>query len=362
MHRIAYVNGRYVAHARAQVGIEDRGYQFADGVYEVIQIDRGHLVDEMLHLERLARSLRELSIAPPTGDAALAVIVREVVRRNRVSDGMVYIQVTRGVARRDHAFPDPAVAPSLVVTAQAIDPAKAEAKAATGIRVITLRDQRWKRPDIKSISLLPNVLAKQAARAAGAGEAWLLADDGTVNEGASSNAWIVGQNGRVITHPVDQTILKGVTRTTLLTLIARLGLAAEERSFTLDEAYAAREAFVTGATTLVTPVVAIDDRPVGDGRPGPLTRELRAKHRSINPALTIVAAIAWGKPVFLSPSDKREDANAARKQRAADSGGTFGLKAHCVLCVHIAEDHLSRPASVTPNDCTDMRQVTRRST
>lgn len=276
MHRIAYVNGRYLPHARATVGIEDRGYQFADGVYEVIQVDRGRLVDERLHLQRLDRSLGELGIIAPVGDAALAIVVREVVRRNKVFDGMAYIQVTRGVARRDHAFPDPAVAPGLVVTAQAVDPAKAEAKAAKGIRVITLPDQRWKRPDIKSISLLPNVLAKQAAKAAGAGEAWLLADDGTVNEGASSNAWIIGQDGRVITHPVDQTILKGVTRTTLLSLIGRLGLASEERPFTVDEAYAAREAFVTGATTLVTPVIAIDDRPIADGLAGPLTRELRA--------------------------------------------------------------------------------------
>lgn len=276
MHRIAYVNGRYLPHARATVGIEDRGYQFADGVYEVIQVDRGRLVDERLHLQRLDRSLGELGIIAPVGDAALAIVVREVVRRNKVFDGMAYIQVTRGVARRDHAFPDPAVAPGLVVTAQAVDPAKAEAKAAKGIRVITLPDQRWKRPDIKSISLLPNVLAKQAAKAAGAGEAWLLADDGTVNEGASSNAWIIGQDGRVITHPVDQTILKGVTRTTLLSLIGRLGLASEERPFTVDEAYAAREAFVTGATTLVTPVIAIDDRPIADGLAGPLTREFRA--------------------------------------------------------------------------------------
>lgn len=281
MSRIAYVNGRYVPHAQAKVGIEDRGYQFADGVYEVMQVYRGALIDEPLHTERLRRSLRELSIRPPLGDGALGLVIRETVRRNRVRDGMVYIQVTRGVAPRDHVFPVSDTRPALVVTARATDPAKAQSKAESGIRVITMPDQRWKRPDIKSISLLPNVLAKEAARGAGAAEAWLLAEDGTVNEGASSNAWIVTADERVVTHPVDQTILKGVTRTTLLALVARLGLVVEERAFTLAEAYAAREAFVSGATTLVTPVVAIDGRPVGDGRPGPITLRLRAGFQGI---------------------------------------------------------------------------------
>jgi len=278
--RIAYVNGRYVAHQDAQVAIEDRGYQFADGVYEVIEVHCGALVDEALHLERLRRSLGEIAIPEPLSDQALALVIRETIRRNRVRDGLVYLQVTRGVARRDHVFPDPPVRPALVVTARATDPAKARAKAEVGIRVVTMPDLRWKRPDIKSISLLPNVLAKEAAKARGAAEAWLYGPDGMINEGAASNAWIIDADNRVITHPVEQAILKGVTRTTLLGFLAEAGLPLEERPFSIEEAYAAREAFVTGATTLVTPVVAIDDRPVGTGRPGPLATDLRRRYHA----------------------------------------------------------------------------------
>ena len=276
MSRIAYVNGRYLPHAKARVSIEDRGYQFADGVYEVVEVHRGALVDEALHLERFARSLAALELRAPLSSAALALVMRETIRRNRVHDGMVYLQVTRGVAPRDHFFPDPPVRPSLVVTAKAADPAKAAAKAETGIRVITAPDIRWKRPDIKSISLLPNVLAKQAARVRGAAEAWLVGADGLITEGAATNAWIIDRDERVITHPVDRSILKGITRTTLVGLIAARGLALEERAFSPAEAYAAREAFVTGATTLVMPVVAIDERPIGEGRPGPIVTALRA--------------------------------------------------------------------------------------
>ena len=277
MGRIAYVNGRYVPHGSARVSIEDRGYQFADGVYEVMEVRGGGLVDETLHLARLARSLAELKMTPPLAGNGLALVVREVVRRNGVRDGMVYLQVTRGVAPRDHAFPDPAPRPALVVTTRAADPAKA----ALGMKVITLPDLRWKRPDIKSISLLPNVLAKAEAKSRGAGEAWLYDETGLIHEGAASNAWIVNAAGRLVTHPPDSTILKGVTRTTLLRLIAAMGLALEERGFTRDEAWAAREAFTTGATTLVMPVVAIDDRPVGDGRPGPVALELRARFHEV---------------------------------------------------------------------------------
>ena len=281
MSRIAYVNGRYVPQGAARVSIEDRGYQFADGVYEVMEVRGGGLVDEAAHLARLSRSLGELKMASPLAGPALALVVREVVRRNGVRDGMVYLQITRGVAPRDHPFPDPAPRPALVVTARAADPAKAAAKAAAGMKVITMPDLRWKRPDIKSISLLPNVLAKAEAKARGAGEAWLYDEAGLIHEGAASNAWIVGANGRLVTHPPDSSILKGVTRTTLLGLIAAMGLALEERGFTRDEAWAAREAFTTGATTLVMPVVAIDDRLIGDGRPGPVARELRARFHEV---------------------------------------------------------------------------------
>jgi D-alanine transaminase len=283
LSRIAYVNGRYLPHRDARVGIEDRGYQFADGVYEVMQVAAGALVDEALHFERLRRSLGELDIAAPAGPAALALVVREIVRRNRLRDGMVYIQVTRGVASRDHPFPVPAVQPSLVVTARSIDAAALETKAGYGVRVITVPDLRWKRPDIKSISLLPNVLAKQAAKARGAAEAWLVGEGGLITEGAASNAWIILPGGRVITHPVDQTILKGVTRTTLLKVIADAGLALEERPFSPAEAYAASEAFITGATTIVMPVISIDDRPIAQGVPGKIVLDLRRRFHAAAP-------------------------------------------------------------------------------
>ena len=280
MSRIAYVNGRYVPHAAAAVSIDDRGFLFADAVYEVIEVYAGALIDEDAHLARLARSLGELAMAAPLGEAALRRIIREVVARNLVRDGMVYLQVGRGAAPRDHVFPDPPVRPGLVVTARAIDPAKGAAKAATGMRVIVVPDERWTRVDIKSTSLLPNVLAKQAAKARGAAEAWLIGADGLIREGSSSNAWIVTPEGRVVTHPADRAILKGVTRTTLLGVLAGQGLTLEERAFTRDEAYGAREAFATGATTLVTAVVAIDDKPVGDGRPGPVVAALRDGFRA----------------------------------------------------------------------------------
>ena len=275
--RIAYVNGRYVPQAQATVPIEDRGYQLGDGVYEVCEIRGGALIDEERHLARLARSLAELKIAQPLAPGALTHVLREVLARNKVRDGFIYIQVTRGVAPRDHAFPAPAVRPSLVVTAKAVDPAKGAAQAAKGIKVISLPDIRWKRPDIKTIGLLPNVLARQAAKEQGAYEAWLIDADGWVTEGAASNAWIVTADKTIVTHQVDQSILRGVTRTTLLDLIAAKGYRLEERRFSLDEAKQAAEAFITGATTLVMPVVAIDDTPIGGGRPGALATSLRAQ-------------------------------------------------------------------------------------
>ena len=226
MSRIAYVNGRYLPQAAARVSIEDRGYQFADGVYEVMEVHRGGLIDEALHFARLTRSLGELKMRAPLAGEALALVAREIVRRNHIADGMVYLQVTRGVAPRDHAFPDPEPRPALVVTARAADPVKAAAKAEAGMKVITLPDLRWKRPDIKSISLLPNVLAKAEAKARGAGEAWLYDEAGLIHEGAASNAWIVGAEGQLVTHAPDGSILEGVTRTTLLALIAAMGAAA----------------------------------------------------------------------------------------------------------------------------------------
>jgi D-alanine transaminase len=274
MSRIVYVNGRYLPRRDAKVDVEDRGYQFADGVYEVCEVRGGRLVDERLHLERLRRSLRELRIPLPKSEAALGVIFRETLRRNRVRDGMIYLQITRGVAARDHAY-SRGMTPSLVVTARGIDFAQIEKTAAVGIAVITVPDNRWKRVDIKSVSLLPNVLAKQAAREQGAKEAWFVDHNGFVSEGSSTNAWIVSREGKVVTRPADQGILRGVTRTVLLDVIAAQGLELDERAFTVEEAYAAREAFVTSASQTVMPVVQIDGRPVGNGAPGLLSGALR---------------------------------------------------------------------------------------
>ncbi len=275
MSRIAYVNGAYVPLRDAAVPIEDRGYQFADGVYEVCEIFRGALIDEDRHLARLDRSLAELRITAPVKPAALKIILREVVARNKVANGYMYLQVTRGVAPRDHIFPHPSVRPSLVVTARQIDPAKGEAAACKGVAVASIPDIRWRRVDIKSIALLPNVLARQSAREKGAYEAWLVDADGLVSEGAASNAWIIDQSGTIITRQVDHSILRGITRTTLIEIISAHGLRLEERKFSLEEAFRAREAFITGATTLVMPVVAIDGRKVGDGVPGPMALKLR---------------------------------------------------------------------------------------
>jgi len=273
--RIAYVNGRYVAHREAAVHVEDRGYQFADGVYEVCEVRDGRLVDERRHFDRLARSLAELRIRPPMSRAALGTVLRETIRRNRVRDGIVYLQVTRGVARRDHAFPPRNVSPSLVVTARSLDAAGRESTAEQGISVITVPENRWPRVDIKSVSLLPNVLAKEAAREAGAKEAWFVDAGGHVTEGSSTNAWIVTRDGKLLTRPADHGILRGITRTVLLDVIAAHALTLEERAFTVEEAYAAREAFVTSATQIVMPVVRIDGRPVGNGAPGLVASALR---------------------------------------------------------------------------------------
>lgn len=275
MSRIAYVNGRYLPFAEATVHVEDRGYQFSDGVYEVCEVRNGCMVDEPLHMRRLQRSLAELKIAMPMSLAALRVVLRETVRRNRVRDGLVYLQVSRGVARRDHAFPPAGTAPSVVVTVRGMDPSAAERTAAAGIAIITVPENRWERVDIKAIALLPNVLAKQAAKEQGAKEAWFVGKDGYVTEGSSSNAWIVSRDGKVITRPADHGILRGVTRTVLLNVLKAQGLELDERPFTVEEAYAAREAFITSASQSIMPVVRIDGRPVGNGAPGLVATALR---------------------------------------------------------------------------------------
>jgi D-alanine transaminase len=272
MPRYAYVNGRYVPHARAQVHIEDRGYQFADGVYEVILIHDGRLIDEEPHLDRLGYSLKELRIPWPMARPALRLVLRELILRNGVAHGIVYLQVTRGVAPRDHKFPAHAT-PSLVATTKRQKPTPAAL--AAGIAVITRPDIRWRRCDIKSVSLLPNILGKQAAAEAGAFEAWLVDDDGCVTEGSSTNAWIVTRAGRLITRNLSAAILSGITRLSVLQFVQSQGLVFEERRFSVTEAKEAAEAFLTSTTSLVLPVTRIDGQAIGDGQPGPLTMKLR---------------------------------------------------------------------------------------
>jgi D-alanine transaminase len=275
MSRYAYVNGRYLPFADAKVHVEDRGYQFADGVYEVCEVRGGCLIDERRHLERLARSLGELRIRMPMSPRALGIVLREVVARNRIGYGIVYLQISRGVARRDLAFPSPEAKPTVVATARGLDRRRNEALAAKGIAVVSVPDNRWGRVDIKSVGLLPNVLARQAAIDRGAREAWLIDKDGAVTEGASANAWIVTAGGALVTRHADHAILRGITRTVVLNVIKAQNLTVEERAFTLEEAYAAREAFVTSATQIVMPVVSIDGRTIGDGKPGPVASALR---------------------------------------------------------------------------------------
>ncbi len=275
MSRYAYVNGRYLPFRDAKVHVEDRGYQFADAVYEVCEVRAGHLIDERRHLDRLERSLTALRIRMPMSRAALGVVLRETVERNRIDFGLVYLQISRGVARRDPAFPQPAVAPSLVVTARRLDQKRNETLAAAGISVISVPDNRWGRVDIKTVGLLPNVLARQAAIDHGAREAWFVDESGAVTEGASVNAWIVTRDGKLMTRHADHAILGGITRAVLFDAAKGQGLTVEERPFALSEAYTAREAFISSATQIVIPVVRIDSHMIGDGKPGPVATALR---------------------------------------------------------------------------------------
>lgn len=281
MTRIVYVNGRYLPYAQAGIHVEDRGFQFGDSVYEVCEIKGGALIDVSRHCARLQRSLGELMIPMPMTERALRHVMREVVRRNRVRDGLVYLQVTRGHAPRDFLFPADTAEPALVVLARATEPAKIAAKAGKGIAVRSLPDNRWGRCDLKTVMLLPAALAKEKARQSGAQEAWFIDEKGYVTEGASSNAWIVRPDGYVLTRPLDHRILGGVTRATLLDVLKTLQVPVEQRAFTIAEAQAAKEAFVTSASATVMPVVSIDGSPVADGRPGALTVRLREKFHDL---------------------------------------------------------------------------------
>lgn len=279
MPRIAFVNGRYVPHNDAFVHIEDRGFQFADGVYEVVACINGKLADERGHLDRLERSLDELAIDMPVTRRSLQFIIREMLRRNRLKNANVYIQVTRGVARRDFPFPDDDVPASIVLTARAFQ-FDGNAKVQKGGEAITVPDIRWKRRDIKSTGLLAQVLAKQEAVESGVYEAWMVDDEGYITEGSSSNAWIVTKEGKLVTRPASTDILRGVTRTALEKICAALQMKIEERPFTVQEAYDAEEAFNTSAVALVVPITKIDGHVIGSGEPGPVARKLYAEYRA----------------------------------------------------------------------------------
>lgn len=275
MTRVVYVNGCYCPYQEATVHVEDRGFQFSDGVYEVCEVKARQLIDERRHIDRLHRSMNELRIVPPMSRKALCVIMRETVRRNRVGDGLVYVQITRGAAKRDFAFPDPTTPATVICYARSKSAYASERRAARGARVATMPDIRWRRPDIKTVSLLPNVLARQAALDAGADEAWFVDDKGLVTEGASCNAWILTEMGELVTRPANSGILRGITRTVVMELIAGKGFDLVERPFSVEEAKAAKEAFNTSATGTVMPVIAVDGALIGDGEPGVLTIELR---------------------------------------------------------------------------------------
>lgn len=276
MPRISYVNGRFVRHSQAAVHIEDRGYQFADAVYEVIAIVRGRLVDDELHFERLERSLREIGIEMPFSRAIFRMKIAELLRLNRLATGSLYLQVSRGVAPRNHKIPGP-MHPSVVMTARPLREVPADV-VAKGVPVISVPDIRWKRPDIKTVGLLPNVLAKEKAVEHGVYEAWQVTPDGIVTEGTSTNAWIV-KDGRLITHPVASAILNGVTRLALLKIASDLDIALDERPFSIAEAYEADEAFLSSTSAFLVPIVKIDDNEIGAGTPGPVATALLARYK-----------------------------------------------------------------------------------
>ena len=274
--RIAYVNGRYLPHGAAMVHVEDRALQLGDGIYEVAAIAGGKMVDLEEHLDRLERSLREIGMDMPMGRAALKLVMREMMVRNRVRDGLLYLQVSRGAVRRDHPIPDSVPRPTLIMTARSQDPAALRKKLTAGIGVISRPDLRWARRDIKTVQLLPNLLAKTEARKAGAHEAWFVDQNGFVTEGASTTAWIVDREGRIVTRELSNDILPGVTRRVIIAAAADGQLAIVERKFTVAEALQAREAFISSASGAAVPVIAIDGKPIGDGTPGPLTRRIQA--------------------------------------------------------------------------------------
>jgi D-alanine transaminase len=280
MSRVAYVNGRFVPQRAAAIGVEDRGFQFADAIYEVWPVYAGEVLDAALHFQRLERSLAAIAMPMPMSAAALEVALRQTLRRNRVTRGSVYLQVSRGQAQRAHPFPSPTVPQTVVITAKSVDRRAVERTIANGVAVLTTPDLRWSRCDIKSVGLLANVLAKQAAKEAGAQEAWLIGPDGLVREGASSTAFLVDHNGDLVTPPLGPHILPGVTRQQVLTCARAMGLGIRLQRFSVAEAQSAAEAFVTSASMPAVGVVSIDGGQVGQGTPGPITKALHRAYWS----------------------------------------------------------------------------------
>ncbi|KZK83238.1 D-alanine aminotransferase [Pseudovibrio sp. Ad13] len=290
MSRVAYVNGQYVPHSHAAVHVEDRGYQFSDGVYEVCEVWRGQIVDMSAHLDRLDRSLSELQISAPMSRGALTRVMKEVISLNRVKNGLIYMQVTRGVAPRDHYFPPANTPPSIVMTAKSVPSHKMDQIATKGVGVITVEENRWDRVDIKTVGLLPNVLAKQKAKESGAREAWFVDKKGLITEGGSTNAWIILKNGTLVTRPATHGILKGITRAGVLKLAEMKGFSVEERGFSLEEAKSAQEAFLTSASGLVMPVVKVNGTILGDGKPGPIVQDLRKSFHEASELIKLTVA------------------------------------------------------------------------
>ncbi|MDI7863236.1 D-amino-acid transaminase [Rhizobiaceae bacterium n13] len=275
MPRTAYVNGLYVRHSEAAVHIEDRGFQFADAVYEVCEIRHGFIVDLSRHLDRLERSLRELDMDLPMSRAALTLVIREVARRNRVRNGLFYLQISRGMARRDHVYPAADTPQTIVITAKSTDPAIVARKNAVGIKAITVAENRWDRVDIKTVGLLPNAMARQRAKEKGAQEAIYLDAEGMVKEGAATNIWMVDSDGTLLTRPAEHGILRGITRTTLIDIAAKLGIKIREEAFSLERMLGAREVFLTAATSICFPIVEIDGKTIANGHPGSVAQKIR---------------------------------------------------------------------------------------
>jgi D-alanine transaminase len=274
MPQLAYVDGRITALRDATVHVEDRGLQFADALYEVAAVMNGELLDWEPHLARLRRNCAAIFIDFAMTDTALTLQAKRLVAANGHKDALLYLQLSRGVAKRDHSFPAHPSA-SLIMTVRRFDFAQRIGQQKTGVGVITVNDMRWQRVDMKTTGLLANVLAKQDAKAAGAFEAWMVSADGIVREGGSTNAYIV-KDGTIITHPLSAHILPGIARATLLRLARDAQMTVIERPFSLDEALAADEALLTSTTAPLLPVVRIDGRPVGDGTPGPVAGRLAA--------------------------------------------------------------------------------------